>query len=150
MSKAAIQSLTILAVATGSIKKISMENIGGDAAPTIAYLEDRAQEVVNRWPVVGDDLKHRIKVRRHIHNIRNEIDSAAKLFSACCFGMLAQELLIRLYEKLKDREKLSLVEELLESVNNAVDIYDPKEQQGESRAEAERLCGIIMKEIGWI
>lgn len=149
MSKSTIQSLTILAVATGAIKSIVEANIAGPAAPTIMYLEERAQEVINRWPEVGNPQKNMLGVQRHIHNIHNELDSAAEIFSACCLGMLAQELLILLYERIRDKQKLELIDELLESINAAVDIYDPQEQQGESRAEAERLSSIIKEEIGW-
>ena len=153
MSRSSVQSLTILAVVTGSIQSIIDANIAGDAAPTILYLKDRAQEVVNKWPESGDPQKNMKRITRHIHNIKDQLDSAVDIYSACCLGMLAQELLVLMFERLRDEKKLALIRELLESVNNAIDIYDPKEidsaTDSETRKEAERLCQVIQTEIGW-
>lgn len=149
MSKAESQTFTIIAVATGAIKTIAIEGMGGKAAPTILYLEEAAQDVINRWPELGDPRKNTLRAAAHCRNLHKDLDSAADRFTACCLGMLAQYLLISLRDRLGNGHKLGLVDELLESVNAAVDIYDQDERMDGDREEAERLCGLVLREIAW-
>lgn len=149
MSKSEVQTFTILAVATGAIKTISIEGIGGEAAPTIMYLENAAQDVINRWPESGDPRKNTIRAAAHCQNLKEALDSAVDRFTACCLGMMAQCLLISLRDRLTNLYKVGLVDELLESTNGAVDIYDPEEVKDGERTEAERLCQLVLDEIAW-
>lgn len=149
MSKAESQTFTILAVVTGAIKTIALEGIGGNAAPTIMYLEGAAQGVINRWPELGNPRKNTILATTHCRNLNKDLDSAADRFTACCLGMMAQYLLISLRDRLSNKHKLGLIDELLKSVNAAVDIYDPKERKDGDRAEAERLCQLVLEEVAW-
>lgn len=149
MSKAEVQTFTVLAVVTGAIKTIAIEGISGNAAPTIMYLEKAAQEAINRWPELGSPKKNTLRAATHCRNLHKDLDSAADKFTACCLGMMAQYLLISLRDKLINKLKLGLVDELLESVNGAVDIYDPEERMVGDREEAERLCRLVLNEIGW-
>lgn len=149
MSRAEAQTFTILAVATGAIKTIAIEGMGGNAAPTIMYLEEAAQGVINRWPELGDPKKNTLRAASHCRNLHKDLDSAADRFTACCLGMMAQCLLISLRDRLTSKCKIGLVDELLESINGAVNIYDPEERMDGDRAEAERLCQLVLNEIRW-
>lgn len=149
MSKAEAQAFTILAVVTGAIKTIAIEGMGGEAAPTIMYLEEAAHGVINRWPELGSPKKNTRRADAHCRNLHRDLDSAADRFTACCLGMMAQYLLISLRDRLGNRHKIGLVDELLESVNAAVDIYDPEEMLDGERKEAERLCQLVLKEAEW-
>lgn len=148
MSSASIQSLTILAVVTGSIITIEEDDLSGDAAPTIAYLRELAQTNINRWPETGNQRKNTIACMSHCQALSKSLEASAKLYTACCLGMLSQLLLIELRDVVRDPVKLNIIDELLECVNTAVDIYDPGEKNEESRAEAERLVDIVKKQVG--
>lgn len=149
MSKADVQTFTILAVAAGAVITIEEERLGGEAAPVVAYLGGLTQTVINKWPETGNPKANTSACARHCLCLKDQFEASAKLYTACCLGMLAQCLLIELRDRLNNRSKLDFVDELLESVNAAVDIYDPEEINDDARQEAERLCGVTLKEVGW-
>lgn len=149
MSKADIQAWTILAVTTGAIKTINIENIGGPAAETTLYLEGVADSIIKQWPETGNQQRNTRKIHEHCMNLQEDLDSAVDIFTACCLGILAQNLLVNLRDRVNNRFKIGLIDELLESINGAIDIYDPDEKREGERREAERLCSLVLKEIGW-
>jgi hypothetical protein len=148
LSKADVQSFTILAIAAGAVKTIILENIHGDAGPTIMYLEGLMEKKINEWPESGNPRKNTLACVEHCENLKDHFDSSAEFYTARCLGMLAQTLLVELRDVVKNRWKLNTIDELLECVNKAVDVYDPGESDVEARTEADRLCSLVKSEIG--
>jgi hypothetical protein len=148
MSKAAVQSFTILAIANGCAITMRDYGIAGKAEPIIIYLCDLIKEKIDKWPETGNPNKTTLACINHCKALKNDIESSASIYTACCLGMLAQYLLIELRDLIRDKVKLSAIDEILECFNNAVDIYDPHEKDGAARDEAMRLVFVVKNQIG--
>lgn len=148
MSKADIQSLTILAIVNGCAITMMDNGIAGKAEPIIIYLCDLVKDKINKWPESGNPEKTTASCINHCKQLKNEIESSLNLYTACCLGMLAQYLLIEIRDIVNNKWKLSAIDEMLECFNNAVDIYDPQEKNDAAMSEAWRLVAVIKKQIG--
>jgi len=141
------QELSLLAVIQGSIITIEQENLGGKAASTITYIRERGDKLVASWPVYGNEKMACDIAFYHCRIVQKTLDASSDRYSALLLGMLSQELLIAIHDKPISGEKLEILRELLESINACVDIYDPGEKEAEVRAEAQRICGVVRKQV---
>jgi hypothetical protein len=147
MSNAEVQSFTILAIVAGAIITIKEDNLSGSAAATIYYLDSLVIKKINEWPEIGNSRKTTLRCAAHVGRLREPLEASSKLYTACCLGMLAQELLVCLRDMISNKHKLGIIDDLLEAVNACCDIYDPGEREEGMRKEAERLCGVILAEV---
>jgi hypothetical protein len=104
---------------------------------------------INSWPMSGDYKKIKNRALNNCKRIEYVLESSALLYDdPCCAARLAQYLLIEFRDCTGNKEKLSAIDEILESINGAVDFYDPYENNDTAMAEAERLVLAIKKQIG--
>jgi len=146
MSIADVQATVILSIATASVITIAENDMAGDAGPVILYAAEAWKGSVAAWPETGNWVKNTRKAAVICKDLTATLEGAADL-GPCLLIMLAQAVLINLRDKIKSPVKIGILDELLESVNSALDIFDPDEKDLTSRAEADRLCGLINKRI---
>lgn len=147
MSQANIEALTLIAVVTGAVQGIAEAEAGGVAAPTLVYASDTWKHVINKWPMSGNWQKQSARIGKNCRKINKHLNGALDKHGSFVLCALSQELLIELRDRLRSREKIRIVDEILECINTAVDLYDPKEVNDHVREEASRLSALIIKEV---
>jgi hypothetical protein len=150
MSKADIQTQTILAVVTGAITTVKEEKLHKKELPAILYAEDVANKSFAEYPETGNPAINVMAVYEHCKNMRDELDGSAEKFSPLVLITLSQLLLTDLMERLNNKYKLSLLEPVTEAVDGIHDLLDPGGKHIDIYEEAERLCEIVKKEIGFV
>lgn len=148
MSKADVQSFTMLAMVNGCAICMRDHGIAGKAEPIILYLCELVEDKINKWPECGNPNKTTKQCINHCAALKNDLESSLFLYTACCLAMLGQYLLIELRDIVNNRNKLLAIDEMLECFNNCLDIYDPDEKNEDAINEATRLVAVVKKQIG--
>lgn len=145
MSKASRQSITLLAIIHGCFKSIEDYNIAGDAAPTILYGAEVSERVVRDYPETGDSNKNIRWVTQKMHDIDGLLNNKKSLYSMTVLTALSHQIITDLIEKVRDRKKLVLLNELEEIIYNVSDLIDPKKDQFDAYEESDRILKKLYK-----
>lgn len=149
MSRASIQTMTIMAVAAGALVTMEESGLAGDLLPAVLYGRDVANRCMDGWPETGSPRKNLAACIAHCERMADELYKSADLYSPLCLTSLAQFLLTDLQERVSDQDKLDLLDPVIEAIDGIHDLADPDGDKYDVYAEAERLAGVVKQEIGF-
>ncbi len=144
MSKLDIQTQTILAVATGAIITVEENCMGANEMFVIVYARYASSECYRKYPSKNADA-----VFDHCYNLREKLDAASDKFSPLILISISQLLMTDLMEKVKDKNKLKLLEPVSEAIDGIKNLLDPDGKHIDVYEEAEKLRDYVKEEIGF-
>ncbi len=150
MSKSDIQTQTILAVATGAIITVEENGMAANEMPAIVYAREVSNECYRKYPETGNPSKNAAAVFNHCYNLREKLDAASDKFSPLILISISQLLMTDLMEKVKDKNKLKLLEPVSEAIDGIHNLLDPDGKHIDVYEEAEKLCNYVKEEIGFV
>jgi hypothetical protein len=149
MSRSSIQTMTIMAVATGAVVTMEENGIAGDVLPAVLYAREVADHCLDQWPETGSPEKNLRACVAHCRNLGEPLYDAEQLYTPLCLTSLAQLLLTDLAERLRDPEKLDLLQPVIEAIDGIHNLVDPAGNRFDVYEEADRLAGLVKMEIGF-
>ena len=147
MSKASRQSLSLLAVVHGCFKSIDDFGLAGETAPTVLYGVEVSLNIINQFPETGDANKNTQWMTERIHAIDEDLKKRKSLYSMIVLTSLMHQIITDLMEKIKDKKKLDLLEELAEIIYSISDMIDEKKNQFEAYEESDSILKKLYKAI---
>lgn len=157
MSKAGRQALGLLAMYNGLLVWLETGGICPDSImPTVLYAKEESGNVIAKWPTTGDDKKHLEFIVPIVTEWEKWLNSNLSSFPALLVISTADHILTDLYEKLAykkkgvpDRNKLELLEPLLECNKTLMEFVDPQLVAHETFEKSRYMLQKLYKDLGF-
>lgn len=139
MSKASRQSITLLAVVHGCFKTIHSFNLAPKLSPTILYGIEVSEKCIHKFPETGDSKKNLKWMTEKIHQIDDDLNKSESVYTMIVLTSLAHQIITDLSEKIRNKSKLKLLEEVEEVIYSVSDMIDKNKDKFDAYEEADRI-----------
>ena len=145
MSTATNQSLCILSFINATFITITEDKF----LPTVEYAKEVCQKIIRDFPESGNTIKNHHTILNWMYEINHELPERKGMYTSLLLSNISSLLITDLMERIKDKKKLRMLEELKEVCIGLNDQLDPNGAYFDSIEKAEELNLVIKNIIEW-
>ena len=139
MSKASRQTITLLAVVNGIFITMDSYNLAPELTPTIDWGMQVCKECISKFPETGNPQKNFKWMQEKLRLIDKDLNGRQDIYTMIVLSSIASHIMTDLEERIKDKNKLKLMEPVSETVKGLNDQIDPDGDCFEAYEEADKL-----------
>ncbi len=150
MSLATRQSVALLSIVYSVFTTIKQYNLAPELEATILYGIDTTEKCIINFPGTGDNRKSEKWIREKIHCIDDDLRQSESVYTMIVLVSLSNQILADMMQKIRNRTKLEMLEEVNEITISISNKIDPKGDQFEAYEEADKLLLKLYHHLGFI
>ncbi len=155
MSRASIQSLSLLATVSGTMKVLeSLENKENTIhyrfmKPHITATRESSDNAVYKWDCNGDELKNAAKIVKHMQAWDKYMDENGIVLTPLILVSVALQCVLDLHTKVQSSSKKALLDPILDNLKKVSDYLDPHGDKFDDYEKADEILSKLYEMTGF-